>query len=67
MEQIINLSNAASTPFTQGQIFAMAYNMVFKTGLYNNTCCKWLCCLTADKTWENSEAHYSTAEQDLRE
>ena len=40
MEQVIDLSKSASTPFTPSQIFAMAYILVFKTGVYNDTCCK---------------------------
>ena len=67
MEQVINISNAASTPFTPSQILAMAYILVFKTGVYNDTCCKWQCRLLADKTWENPQVDYSTADQDLHE
>ena len=33
MEQVISLSNAASTPFIQSKILAMAHTLVFKTGL----------------------------------
>ena len=66
MEQVIGISNAASTPFTPSQFFAMAYILVFNTGVYNDTCCKWRCHLPADKTWEIFKFDYSTADQDLR-
>ena len=67
MERVIDLSNASSTPFTPSQNFSMAYNLVFNTGLYNDTCCKWRCCLPANRTWGIFQANYSTADQDLRE
>ena len=51
LNQAINFTDAASTPFIQSQIIATAYNMVFTTGLYNNTCREWRRCLPADKTW----------------
>ena len=66
MEQAIDFFNEAFTLFTPSQIFAMAYNLVFKTRLYNDTCCKWRCLLLADGTWENFQADYSSVDQDLR-
>ena len=66
IEQVINISEAASTLFTPSQNFVMAFNLVFKNGLYKNTCCKWQCHLLADKTWEIFQADYSTTDQDLR-
>ena len=66
LNQAINFTDAASTPFIQSQIIATAYNMVFTTGLYNNTCREWRRCLPADKTWAKFQADYSAAAQDLQ-
>ena len=66
MERAVDFSNAASALFTPSQFFATVYNMVFKTGPYNHTCCKWRHHLLVNKTWANFQANYSAAAQDLR-
>ena len=66
MEQAIDFSNAVITTFNPSQIFVTAYNLVFKIGLYNDTCREWLHRLTADKNWANFQDNYYDAAQYLR-
>ena len=50
MNQAVNFSGADSNLFTESQIVATAYNLIFKTGLYNETCHKYRRRLQTDET-----------------
>ena len=65
LNQSFNFSDTAATPFNPRKIVAMAYNLVFKTGLYNNTCHKCIRRLPYDKTWANFQADFSAAAQEI--
>ena len=65
MNQAVNFSDAASTPFTPSQIFPTAYSLFFKTSLYNNTCREWRRRLQDNKTCANVQANYSAAAHNL--
>jgi hypothetical protein len=67
MEKAVDFADAAGTPFSANQIVTTAYNLVFKTGLYNETCRDWRRRAAVDKTWTNFQSDFSAAAQDLRE
>jgi hypothetical protein len=62
-----NFADAAGTPYSANQLITTAYNLVFKAGLYADTCRDWRRRSTAQKTWTNFQADFSEATQDLRE
>ena len=43
----------AGTPYSQEQILATAYDLVFKTGMFSNDLCNWRRKAAADRTWAN--------------
>jgi hypothetical protein len=67
LEAAIDFADAAGTPYSVNQLVTTAYNLVFKTGLFADTCRDWRRRPTADKTWINFQTDFSEAAQDLRE
>ena len=58
LEHAIGFADVAATPYTPNQIVTTSYNLVFKTGLYNDTCREWRRRPTADKTWAHFQAEF---------
>lgn len=67
IEEAIDFADAASTPYTPNQVLTTAYNLVFKTGLYSDTCRDWRRRPSDEKTWANFQTAFAEAAQDLRE
>ena len=40
-EDAVELSNAAQAPYTPAKIIAIAFTLVFRTGLFPDTCRNW--------------------------
>eukprot|EP00957_Ditylum_brightwellii_P096225 7329813-Ditylum_brightwellii.AAC.1 len=51
----------ANQPYTVVQVLSIAYNLVFKTGVYKEACRKWCNKPDADKTWPNFKRHFAAA------
>ena len=60
-------STAFGTPQPPETIITYCYNILRKTGRFNNALQKWNEKLDADKTWENFKTHFCQAHQHLRE
>jgi hypothetical protein len=67
LEPAIDFADAVDTPYSVNQLVTTTYNLVFKTGLFADTCLDWRRRPTADKTWINFQTAFSEAAQDLRE
>eukprot|EP00957_Ditylum_brightwellii_P072114 5481668-Ditylum_brightwellii.AAC.1 len=55
-EQINNgqdLTVAAGLRFLDIQLATKAYNLIYKTGVHNDACKEWNCCLAVDRTYAN--------------
>jgi hypothetical protein len=67
IENAIDIAAAAQAAYTQEQIVASAYNLVFQRGVFTDTCRDWRQLPFADKTWSNFKQDFAMAHQELRE
>jgi hypothetical protein len=67
MEDSVDLAAAAQAEYTQAQIVAYAYDLVFQTGVFNNVCQDWRRGFGANRTWATFKTDFATAHQELRE
>ena len=55
------------TPYTHEHILNIAYNVVFKTGLFEDECKKFKQLPVAQKTWTKLKTDFTESHQELRE
>jgi hypothetical protein len=66
IEDAVALAAAAQAPYSPAQIVAIAYTLVFTTGMLPEACRKWRR-NPADHTWPNFKTFFAEAHQDLRD
>jgi hypothetical protein len=66
IEDAVALSAAAQAPYSPAHILAIAYTLVFTTGMLPEACHKW-CRNLANHTWPNFKTFFNKAHQDLRD
>lgn len=62
----VEFADDAKTPYSDTQILNNAFNLVYKTGLYNEPCQRWMEKPTADRTWDNFKSFFLKAQEQLR-
>jgi hypothetical protein len=67
VEDGVNLADAAEAAYTPAQIIAIAYNLIFATGIFPEACREWRRRPVADKTWTNFKIDFAIAHQDYKE
>ena len=69
-EQIENgkdLTEAAGAPYADSQLLNIAYNLVFQSNVFKDTCRDWRRLPQAQKTWQNFKVMFTEAHQDYRQ
>ena len=67
IKDAIDYAAAKNTPYPKKQIMNMAYNIVYRTGLFSDKCKTWRKKNAPDQTWTTFMAEFILAHQDLRE
>ena len=67
IEDGVALADAAATAYTPAQIIAIAYNLMFATGMFPEACREWRRRPTAEHTWTNFKTEFSLAHQEFRD
>lgn len=67
IEDAVDLAAAAQAEYTQAQIVAYAYNLIFQTGVFHDACRDWRRRFAADRTWATFKTDFAIAHQELRE
>ena len=62
VERSVDYADAGGDPHSATTILNIAYNQMFKTGIYFLECKDWNTKPTADKTWANFKEHFSAAQ-----
>jgi hypothetical protein len=66
IEDAVAFTAVAQAPYSPVQIIAIAYTLVFTTGMLPEACRKWRR-NPADRTWPNFKTFFAEAHQDLRD
>eukprot|EP00957_Ditylum_brightwellii_P199958 15243390-Ditylum_brightwellii.AAC.2 len=64
IEMAVMIAGNANQPYTAAQVLSIAYNLVFKTGVYTDACKEWRNMAAADKIWPNFKRHFVAAYAD---
>jgi hypothetical protein len=67
IENSIDYAAAGNTPYTPAQVLAIAYQIVFQTGLFADDCRDWKRQNAAYKTWPQFKVDFTRAHQEYRE
>jgi hypothetical protein len=67
IEDRVTLADAAATAYTPAQIIAIAYNLIFATGMFPEACREWRRRPIIEKTWTNFKTDFAIAHQEFRE
>jgi hypothetical protein len=67
IEDSVNFAAAGNCPYTPAQVTAIAYELVFKTGIFHDECKLLKRRIAADKNWADFKTVSSLAHQELRE
>jgi hypothetical protein len=67
IEDSVALADAASAPYTQAQILAIAYNLIFSTGIFPEACREWRRRPRLEQTWTNFKVEFALAHQEFRD
>jgi hypothetical protein len=65
IEDGVALANAAAAPYSSAQIIAIAYNVVFSTGMFPDACCDWQHRPLLQQTWATFKVNFALAHQEL--
>eukprot|EP00957_Ditylum_brightwellii_P143138 10906170-Ditylum_brightwellii.AAC.2 len=66
VEKCLDIAQSGNTPYTLNQLLTLAYDAMFRTGLYTRECIKWDEKPAADKMWPNWKLHFTKAVRDQR-
>jgi hypothetical protein len=67
IEDAVDFAAAGDCPYTPIQLTAIAYQLVFKTGMFPEECKLWKRGLPANKNWTGFKTVFAIAHQELRE
>ena len=67
IENAVEYTAAGQTPYTHEQVVAVAYQLVFQTGLFLDDCKIWRRKDPADKTWTAFKIFFATSHQECQE
>ncbi len=67
IENAIDYASAGNTPYTPAQVLAIAYQIVFQTGIFADDCRDWKRQPTVYKTWPQFKIDFTRAHQEYRE
>eukprot|EP00957_Ditylum_brightwellii_P164872 12552581-Ditylum_brightwellii.AAC.1 len=62
-----DLATDARNPYNKGQLIGMVYDLIFCTGVLNDSCKEWQRFPDATKTWENFKLHFTDAHTELQD
>jgi hypothetical protein len=65
IEDAMEFADAGNTPYTQEQILANAYYLIFATGMYAEACKEWRRLPAIQKTWARFQQHFTEAYNDM--
>ena len=68
IEQIddeVDMAAVADNPYSDEQVVAAAYNLVFKTGMFADDCKLWRRRVAVNKTWQKFKTYFTMAHQEL--
>jgi hypothetical protein len=66
IEDGVALAGAAAAPYSPAQIIAIAYNMLFSTGMFPDACHDWRRRPLLQQTWATFKVDFALAHQELR-
>ena len=66
LQEAVDFADAAQRPYSNEQLLSRAYNLVFQTGLYKDTCKDWRRLQDANKTWDQFKQIFHEAYRDLQ-
>jgi hypothetical protein len=67
VEDGISLAEAAEAACTPDQIIAIAFNLIFSTGMFPEACREWRRCPNIEKTWTNFKIDFASDHQEFKE
>ena len=67
IKDVVDFAAAGDCPYTPVQVTAIAYQLIFKTGLFGDECKVWKRRLAANKKWAAFKTSFAIAHQELRE
>ena len=67
VDDLVNFSEAAQTPYTQAQCINLAYLIINRTGYFQRWIIDWNEKPQVQKTWTNFKIHFRQAHQELKE
>eukprot|EP00957_Ditylum_brightwellii_P161455 12293077-Ditylum_brightwellii.AAC.1 len=62
----MDIAANSGTLYNQGQILTLAFDAMYRTGLYNEKCIVWEDMDPASKTWPNWKIFFTKVVQDRR-
>ena len=66
IEDAIDYAASGNTPYSKDKITNMAYNIVYRTGLFSDEWKTWRMKDAPDQTWTTFTAEFTLSHQDLR-
>ena len=63
----VDFTDARRVPFAPGQVATTAYDLVFSTGYFTDSCRRWKSKLSAGNTWENFKPFFTDEHQTWQE
>jgi hypothetical protein len=66
IEDAFNFANSGQAPYSPQQVVALAYTLVFNTGIFSESCRNWRHQPLAEHTWANFTGDFTLAHHDLR-
>ena len=67
VDDLVDFSEAAQTPYTQPQCFNLAYRILNRTGMFQQRILNWNKKPQVQKNWSNFKQHFCIAHQKLKE
>ena len=67
VDDLMDLVNAAGSPYSAQQIINLAYILLNKMGKFTTGICEWNRIPQAQRTWDAFQLHFSQAHRELRE
>eukprot|EP00957_Ditylum_brightwellii_P074956 5696229-Ditylum_brightwellii.AAC.1 len=65
MDEVQDLATAGENAYSDAQLTNIAYDLIFSTGVHNDTCKEWICLTPAGQTWEALKHHFAEAHRML--
>jgi len=65
IEEAVEYADAANAPYNETHIVSRAILLVFKTGIYNDSCREWRKRPITEQTWNNFKEDFTKAHRDL--